>query len=199
MILIAFAGYVVNFFSARRFVGNAQVANTLGALAIGFLANLHSRLGQKVDNVTLDLWENRIRPIFQKFGCCLIRHRIRKASIGSDDPEKADFDPNHKHRRRVGYSLAAAAMLPAIFVQVPSGLAVNGSLVSGITSADQITGNATGTTTATSGSDAMSIDGVALNVGYSVIQVAIGITVGLFLSALFVYPLGKKRSGLFSF
>ena len=30
-------------------------------------------------------------------------------------------------------------------------------------------------------------------------QVAIGITVGLFLSALIIYPLGKRRSGLFSF
>jgi hypothetical protein len=40
---------------------------------------------------------------------------------------------------------------------------------------------------------------VVLNVGYSMVQVAIGITVGLFLSALIVYPLGKRRSGLFSF
>jgi hypothetical protein len=40
---------------------------------------------------------------------------------------------------------------------------------------------------------------VVFNVGYSMIQVAIGITVGLFLSALIVYPFGKKRSGLFSF
>lgn len=43
-----------------------------------------------------------------------------------------------RHTRRVGYGLAAAAMLPAIFVQVPSGLAVSGSLVSGIAAADQI-------------------------------------------------------------
>jgi hypothetical protein len=37
------------------------------------------------------------------------------------------------------------------------------------------------------------------NVGYSMIQVAIGISVGLFLSALVIYPFGKRRSGLFSF
>lgn len=43
------------------------------------------------------------------------------------------------------------------------------------------------------------INSIAFNVGYSVIQVAIGITVGLFLSAIVVYPLGKRRSGLFSF
>jgi hypothetical protein len=40
---------------------------------------------------------------------------------------------------------------------------------------------------------------VVFNVGFSMIQVAIGITVGLFLSALIVYPFGKRRSGLFSF
>lgn len=40
---------------------------------------------------------------------------------------------------------------------------------------------------------------VAFNVAGTMIQIAIGITIGLFLSALVVYPLGKKRSGLFSF
>jgi hypothetical protein len=40
---------------------------------------------------------------------------------------------------------------------------------------------------------------IAFNVAGSMIQIAIGIPSGLFLSALVVYPLGKKRSGLFSF
>lgn len=88
----------------------------------------------------------------------------------------------------MGYGLAAAAMLPAIFVQVPSGLAVNGSLLAGIESADNLTG-----------SSSSSSNSVAFAVLYSVIQVAIGITVGLFLSAMIVYPLGKRRSALFSF
>lgn len=93
-------------------------------------------------------------------------------------------------------------MLPAIFVQVPSGLSVQGSLVSGITSADQIVRNSTGNATTISAADVGSsstINSIALNVGFSVIQIAIGITVGLFLAALIVYPLGKRRSGLFSF
>lgn len=30
------------------------------------------------------------------------------------------------------------------------------------------------------------------------IQIAIGITVGLFMSALLVYPMGKRRSGLWT-
>jgi hypothetical protein len=35
--------------------------------------------------------------------------------------------------------------------------------------------------------------------GFGMIQVAIGITIGLFIAALCVYPFGKRRSGLFSF
>lgn len=149
MMAIAFIGYIVNYYSARRFSSNTQIANTLGALSIGILGNLYSRL----------------------------RH-----------------------------GLAAAALLPAIYVQVPSGLAASGSLVSGITSANQITRqnvNGTvdnGTTTISSAtSSASDVNTMVFNVGYSMIQVAIGITVGLFLSALVVYPFGKRRSGLFSF
>lgn len=145
MIAIAFAGYVVNYFSAQRFSSNAQVANTLGAFTVGVLGNLYSRLQ---------------------------------------------------------HGVAAAALLPAIFVQVPSGLAASGSLVSGVTSANQLTRNVTGVTTISNGTQAGSaayINSMVFNVGYSMIQVAIGITVGLFLSVLVIYPLGKRRSGLFSF
>ena len=152
MVIIAFAGYVVNHFTAIRFPTNSQVAQTLGALCVGVLGNLYSRL----------------------------RHGV-----------------------------AAAALLPAIFVQVPSGIAASGSLVSGIVSANQITNNtqnatiANSTTTVSDGTEAgingLNINSTVFNVGYSMIQVAIGITVGLFLSALVVYPFGKRRSGLFSF
>jgi uncharacterized membrane protein YjjP (DUF1212 family) len=113
---------------------------------------------------------------------------------------------------RVYHGLAAAAMLPAIFVQVPSGLAASGSLVAGLTSADQITGNATGVTVIANGTAGFAqaqnsttsqdvYSGTIFNVGYGMVQVAIGISVGLFLSALVIYPFGKTRgrSGLFSF
>lgn len=63
-------------------------------------------------------------------------------------------------------------------------------------------GNATNGTTVVNSTSVVlegSINSIAFNVGFSVIQVAIGITVGLFLSAIVVYPLGKRRSGLFSF
>jgi uncharacterized membrane protein YjjB (DUF3815 family) len=82
MVVIAFAGYIVNFFCSQRMTQAPQIANTLGAFAVGILANLYSRL----------------------------RHGV-----------------------------AAAALLPAIFVQVPSGLSAGGSLLSGLNTANQLT------------------------------------------------------------
>lgn len=156
MMVIAFVGYVVNYFSTKRIGSNSEVANTLGAFVIGILGNLYSRL-----------W--------------------------------------HGH--------AATAILPAIFVLVPSGLAASGSLISGIASADQIRSNVTAPKNESStggsggggggGSQAgvvsMTADTSVFNLGFGMIQVAIGITVGLFMAALVVYPYGKRRSGLFSF
>lgn len=194
MMFISFAGYMVNYFSSKRFDSNSQVANTLGALAIGVMANLYSRLGGRCENFCLDLWEDRLRPRWRAFRKRIFRHDNQNSSPKSMEEGSVVGDNESvyvRQTRRLGYSLAAAAMLPAIFVQVPSGLAVNGSLISGITSANQITKNTTTTNTLA--------DSSALTVSYSVIQVAIGITVGLFLSAIVVYPFGKRRSGLFSF
>lgn len=153
MMVIAFVGYVVNYFSTKRIGSNSEVANTLGAFVIGILGNLYSRL-----------W--------------------------------------HGH--------AATAILPAIFVLVPSGLAASGSLISGIQSADQIRSNVTApkNESSTGGSSGGGGGGQGIggstntsvfNLGFGMIQVAIGITVGLFMAALLVYPYGKRRSGLFSF
>ncbi|EER24686.1 hypothetical protein CPC735_060560 [Coccidioides posadasii C735 delta SOWgp] len=163
MIIISFAGYVVNFFSVKRFANNTQIASVLGAFVIGVMGNLYSRL----------------------------RH-----------------------------GLAAAAILPAIFVQVPSGLAASGSLLSSLAFANEINRNKT----ATHNADKNSLDpilpvnltetskglpqllgankmygNVVFDLAYGMVQVSIAITVGLFLAALVVYPLGKRRSGLFSF
>ncbi|KAF2250381.1 DUF1212-domain-containing protein [Trematosphaeria pertusa] len=208
MLVIALIGYVVNYHSSQFFTGNAQVSNTLGALAIGIAANLHARFGRHVENWSLDTWETHLRPRYVRLRKQWLRRRHgprKKALYQAEEyshscASSVASDPYIPYTRKIGYGLAAAAMLPAIFVQVPSGLSVQGSLVSGITSADQIVHNTTtgGATTVTATS-ASSINSVALNVGFSVIQIAIGITVGLFLAALLVYPLGKRRSGLFSF
>jgi uncharacterized membrane protein YjjP (DUF1212 family) len=140
MVLIAMAGYTVNFFSSARLPASAQISNTLGALAVGALANLYSR---------------------------------------------------------ISHGVAAAAMLPAIFVQVPSGLAASGSLLTGLNTADQLT-NSTNRGNSGPALNQEQLNGMVFNVGASMIQIAIGITVGLFLSALLIYPFGKRRSGLFT-
>ncbi|GKZ66657.1 hypothetical protein AnigIFM50267_000525 [Aspergillus niger] len=97
---------------------------------------------------------------------------------------------------RLWHGHAATAILPGIFVLVPSGLASSGSLLAGIQYADEVRDNLrSGNTTATDSTTDSSI----ASLGFGMIQVAIGITVGLFVSALIVYPFGKRRSGLFSF
>lgn len=146
MVLIAFAGFVVNFFSGRKFTASPQIANTLGALCVGVLANLYSR----------------------------IRHGV-----------------------------AAATLIPAIFVQVPGGLASTGGLLSGLQTANLLTNSTNNGITpganATSQVNGGQLSSVVFDVASSMVQIAIGIAVGLFISALVVYPLGKRRSGLFSF
>lgn len=180
MMIIAFAGYVVNYFSAIRFAGNTQISNTLGALVIGVMANLYSRIGGKLENRFWDFWEDRLRPRWKALRKRVFGHQGRRRSAkvleeGSANDTESVMSAFKPAARRVGYGLAAAAMLPAIFVQVPSGLAVNGSLVAGIASADQITGNATNGTTVvnstTLSNAAESLNSVAFTVGYSVIQV----------------------------
>jgi uncharacterized membrane protein YjjB (DUF3815 family) len=98
---------------------------------------------------------------------------------------------------RVGHGLAFAAMLPGIFVTVPSGVAIEGSLVSGITTADQLIANATHGDQSSQTTNSASSN--VLSLGFTVIQLSVGITVGLFIATLVVYPFGKKRSGLFTF
>ncbi|GLI81623.1 hypothetical protein PoHVEF18_010008 [Penicillium ochrochloron] len=101
---------------------------------------------------------------------------------------------------RLWHGHAATAILPAIFILVPSGLAATGSLISGVQSADQIKQNISshGPASSTPGAGLASSSSV-FSLGFGMIQVAIGITIGLFIAALCVYPFGKRRSGLFSF
>ncbi|KAK0748456.1 hypothetical protein B0T21DRAFT_279593 [Apiosordaria backusii] len=233
-VFISIAGYLVNNYASRFFKGNSVVSSSLGALTIGVLANLYSRLGRYCENYTLDVWEKSIQPRWIR-----LRRRVKRApypspyydsstAMDSDDSDpkaaaqrEKDRDLENgpptlstegitagitKHARKVGYGLAAAAMLPAIFVQVPGGLAANGSLLSGIASANQIVRNETilANGTAVNGTyvtteEVADLNSTAFNVLFSVIQVAINISVGLSLSALLVYPFGKRRSGLFSF
>ncbi|KAJ5212375.1 uncharacterized protein N7498_004021 [Penicillium cinerascens] len=98
---------------------------------------------------------------------------------------------------RLWHGHAATAILPGIFVLVPSGLASSGSLISGLQYANEVRHNLETSGNSSSTSE-LSETSVA-SLGFGMIQVAIGITVGLFIAALVVYPYGKKRTGLFSF
>ncbi|RGP75625.1 hypothetical protein FLONG3_5602 [Fusarium longipes] len=144
MVIVSFAGYMVNYWSAQRFISSPQISSTLGAFAVGLLANLYSRL----------------------------RHGV-----------------------------AAAILIPAVFCQVPGSLASTGGLLSGLQVANSLT-NATGEIQGTSSvqlTQGSNPDNLVFSVAASMIQIAIGIAVGLFMSSLLIYPLGKRRSALFSF
>lgn len=101
---------------------------------------------------------------------------------------------------RLWHGHAATAILPGIFVLVPSGLAASGSIISGLESANMIRANVSQPGRAGQFAGAgLSNQTAILNLGFGMVQIAIGITIGLFLAALFIYPYGKRRSGLFSF
>ncbi|KAH6658252.1 hypothetical protein BKA67DRAFT_591322 [Truncatella angustata] len=81
---------------------------------------------------------------------------------------------------RLRHGVAAAALLPAIFVLVPSGLAATGSLLSGLSTANELTNSTStvnGTSTVAVSSDS-SLDTIVFNVAASMIEIAVGITVG---------------------
>ncbi|KAF1949027.1 DUF1212-domain-containing protein [Byssothecium circinans] len=94
---------------------------------------------------------------------------------------------------RLRHGVAAAVLLPAVYVQVPGSLASSGSINTALQTASSLIrgGNDTSTTQDY-------VNAISFNVAASMIQIAIGITVGLFMSCLVVYPLGKKRSGLWT-
>ncbi|OAQ58381.1 hypothetical protein VFPPC_10892 [Pochonia chlamydosporia 170] len=95
---------------------------------------------------------------------------------------------------RIWHGHAAAIIIPGIFTLVPSGLASSGSIISGLDFSEQIKHNST----TSSASKQLTNSNSLTALGYGMIQTAIGISVGLFMSALIVYPHGKKRSGIFS-
>ncbi len=94
--------------------------------------------------------------------------------------------------RRLGYCGSAfTAMYPGIIDLVPGSVASRNVLAAGITQL-----NSAGSTTSGSSSDL--IGDSTLTFGITMIEVSIGISVGLFLSAIIVYPLGKKKTGIFT-
>ncbi|KAG7830827.1 hypothetical protein KL920_001418 [Ogataea angusta] len=97
--------------------------------------------------------------------------------------------------RRIGYCNSAfTSMLTGIFDQVPGGVASRNVLAAGISQLSNQTNGGSGTIT----SAAAAISTSTLSFGISMIEIAIGISVGLFFSTMLVYPFGKKNTGIFS-
>lgn len=103
------------------------------------------------------------------------------------------------------HGLASATMLPAMFVLVPAGLAIGATLITGLTEADQLN-NAAGHNGTTTVSDApvesVTVVGahtLIFNVVYTMLQLAIGLTIGLFLSSMVMHPFLRKKRGIFNF
>lgn len=92
---------------------------------------------------------------------------------------------------RIGKGMAVSVMLPGIFLQVPSGIASQSTLLSGVNTANEITNS-------TSSGHHQESQITSLSFGASMVEVSIGITVGVFAAALVLYPFGKKRTGLFT-
>lgn len=90
-----------------------------------------------------------------------------------------------------GTSMTVSLMLPGIFVQVPSGIASQGSVFVGINTANSIVNSSNTNNDPTSNSSSLAF-------GMTMIQVALGISIGLYLSTIVVYPFGKKKTGLFT-
>ncbi|KUI66970.1 Pheromone-regulated membrane protein 10 [Cytospora mali] len=195
MLFIAVVGYVVNWRAGIYFKGESTVSNTLAAFTVGVLGNLYSRFG-RYPSSTVEFCNKWMRPYITRQRGAGPRDVDRDLEQGTDrlghEPTASSAQPlPQRIPLRAGYGLAAAAMLPAIFVQVPSGIAIGGSLLSGVTSADLITGEKPGKD---AGTDLTTVSNVAFNVTISVVQVAISIAVGLSLSALITIPIDWKKA-----
>ncbi|CAA9961905.1 hypothetical protein CFE70_005309 [Pyrenophora teres f. teres 0-1] len=95
---------------------------------------------------------------------------------------------------RLRHGVAAAVLLPAVYVQVPGSLASSGSINSALRTASALIKGSQAAADASTDH----LNAIVFNVAASMIQIAIGITVGLFMAALIVYPMGKRRSGLWT-
>lgn len=93
MTVIAFVGWIVNFHSSKYFSTNAQMSNTLGALAIGIVANVHARFGRHVENALLDVWEDTLRPRLVKLRKKYLRRN--HGTLRITQFERSVYAPTH--------------------------------------------------------------------------------------------------------
>ncbi|KAJ1324541.1 Pheromone-regulated membrane protein 10 [Microdochium nivale] len=93
---------------------------------------------------------------------------------------------------RFAHGVAITVLLPAVFVQVPGSLATSGAITAGLQTATALNSSDTG------GTHDSQLNTIVFSLAASMIQISIGLSVGLSVANLVLYPMGKRRSALWS-
>jgi uncharacterized membrane protein YjjP (DUF1212 family) len=171
MVTITFSVYCAFFFTLMFANGSFTIAATIGGLTMGLLGNAYARMGRRL--------EKTFESMFSR--------NDTKTNLGSGVSNATAI--------YTGYTCAAAAMVPAMIVLVPSGLANRGSHLGGIIAADNIIRNRTTAAFPEISGEVMT---ASLPIFLNVIQIGLSISVGLSIGALAIYPFGKSRSWIMS-
>lgn len=193
MVFITFCMYSAFLFSSRQLQGSFTVGATAGGITMGLLGNSYARMGRKIETFFENLWT---------------RARSRNTEANESSNQSYTSDPEHTapastagsartlFSEHIGYTCAAASMVPAMIVLVPSGLANRGSHLAGILAAEAIVRNSTEVITFPQvGAEVFT---AAFPIYLNVVQHSISLAVGLSIGALAVYPFGKSRSWVMS-
>lgn len=196
MVIITFASYAATFVTVNVFNGSFTFANTIGGFVIGLFGNLYPRIGPKIENGIADVFRsnNNSNPGGSSDSNTIVLY-------AADAVESAKGDVVEITAPSLvsgpGYVLAAAAMVPAMIVQVPSGLSAIGATLTGLTSADAIVRNTS--SNADVGAPLGEVQTIGMPVILNVVQIGIAIGFGLSVACLFLYPASsRKRSGIMS-
>ena len=188
MVFISFCMYSAFFFSSRGARGSFTVGATAGGITMALLGNGYARVGRRLEKSFEDMF----------------RERSRLTEVnGRNNSEVEHTAPNSNYGDKkvnlsshIGYTCAAAAMVPSMIVLVPSGLANRGSHLAGILAAESIVRNTTGVPAFPAVNS--EVFTAALPIYLNVVQISLSISVGLSIGALAIYPFGKHRSGVMS-
>ncbi|KXJ86885.1 hypothetical protein Micbo1qcDRAFT_139731 [Microdochium bolleyi] len=93
---------------------------------------------------------------------------------------------------RFMHGVAITVLLPAVFVQVPGSLATSGAITAGLQTATALNQNLA------EGAQDSQLNTIVFSLAASMIQISIGLSVGLSVANLILYPMGKRRSALWS-
>jgi uncharacterized membrane protein YjjP (DUF1212 family) len=188
MVFICFCMYSAFFFSSMAARGSFIVGATAGGITMGLLGNGYARVGRRIEKFFEDLFSRR-------------SSRSGNNNRDTADPEHAATSSTSENKKsslnsHIGYTCAAAAMVPSMIVLVPSGLANRGSHLAGILAAESIVRNTTGVPAFPAINS--EVFTAALPICLNVVQISLSISVGLSIGALAIYPFGKIRSGVMS-